>query len=134
MAERDTLEVDVLFVGAGPASLAGAIQLMQLAKASGKDLEVLVIDKAGEIGNHALSGAVVDPKALDELLPDWRGQAPMEAPVGDDQLLAAHERRPNQSADRTADAEQSRKIRRFAAKNRDVDGRAGGRSGRASVR
>src|SRR5579864_2597917 len=86
MAERDSLEVDVLFVGAGPASLAGAIKLMQLAKAAGKELEVLVIDKAGEIGNHALSGAVMDPKAMDELLPDWRDQAPVEAPVSGDQL------------------------------------------------
>jgi electron-transferring-flavoprotein dehydrogenase len=86
MAERDSLEVDVLFVGAGPASLAGAIRLMQLAKAAGKELEVLVIDKAGEIGNHGLSGAVMDPKALDELLPDWREQAPVESPVTGDQL------------------------------------------------
>ncbi len=86
MAERDSLEVDVLFVGAGPASLAGAIRLMQLAKAAGKELEVLVIDKAGEIGNHGLSGAVMDPKALDELLPNWRDEAPVESPVSGDQL------------------------------------------------
>ncbi len=86
MAERDSLEVDVLFVGAGPASLAGAIRLMQLSKAAGKELEVLVIEKAGEIGNHGLSGAVMDPKALDELLPDWRSEAPVESPVTGDQL------------------------------------------------
>lgn len=86
MAERDSLEVDVLFVGAGPASLAGAIRLMQLAKAANSQLEVLVIDKAGEIGNHGLSGLVMDPKAMDELLPDWRDEAPIEAPVGSDQL------------------------------------------------
>lgn len=88
MAERDSLEVDVLFVGAGPASLAGAIRLMQLAKAAGKEIEVLVIDKAGEIGNHGLSGAVLDPRALDEVLPDWRAEAPVEAPVSGDQLWA----------------------------------------------
>jgi electron-transferring-flavoprotein dehydrogenase len=86
MAERDSLEVDVLFVGAGPASLAGAIRLMQLAKETSRELEVLVIDKAGEIGNHGLSGAVMDPKALDELLPNWRDQAPVESPVTGDQL------------------------------------------------
>ncbi len=86
MAERDSLEVDVLFVGAGPASLAGAIRLMQLAKQHGKELEVLVIEKAAEVGNHGLSGAVVDPKALDELLPDWQDEAPLEAPVSGDQL------------------------------------------------
>ncbi len=86
MPERDSLEVDVLFVGAGPASLAGAIALAQLAKAAGKEIEILVIDKAGEIGNHALSGAVMDPKALDELLEGWREQAPLEAAVSSDQL------------------------------------------------
>ena len=84
--ERDSLEVDVLFVGAGPASLAGAVRLMQLAKNAGKELDVLVIDKAAEIGNHGLSGAVMDPKALDELLPQWREDAPVESPVTGDQL------------------------------------------------
>src|SRR5579883_1558499 len=92
MAERDSLDVDVLFVGAGPASLAGAIRWMQLASAAGKALEVLVIEKAGEIGNHALSGAVMDPKALDELLPEWRSDAPVEAPVSGDQLWLLTER------------------------------------------
>jgi electron-transferring-flavoprotein dehydrogenase len=86
MPERESLEVDVLFVGAGPASLAGAIRLMQLAKAAGRGLEVLVIDKSGEIGSHGISGAVLDPKALDELLPDWRGEAPVESEVTSDQL------------------------------------------------
>lgn len=86
MTQRDSLEVDVLFVGAGPASLAGAIRLMQLAKSAGRELEVLVIEKGGEIGNHGLSGAVMDPKALDELLPEWRETAPVESPVTADEL------------------------------------------------
>ncbi|MEO9170150.1 MAG: electron-transfer flavoprotein:ubiquinone oxidoreductase, partial [Candidatus Baltobacteraceae bacterium] len=87
MAERDQLEVDVLFVGAGPASLAGAIRLGQLAKAAGKGLEILVIEKAAEIGNHGLSGAVMDPRAIDELIPQWKDLgAPVEAPVGRDEL------------------------------------------------
>ena len=87
MAQRDQLEVDVLFVGAGPASLAGAIRLGQLAKAAGRELEILVIDKAAEIGNHGLSGAVMDPKAINELLPAWlEDGAPIEAPVGRDEL------------------------------------------------
>jgi len=85
-AERDQLEVDVLFVGAGPASLAGAYRLAQLAKAGGRELEILVIEKSGEIGNHAISGAVLDPKALDELIPNWRDDAPVEAAVGQDEL------------------------------------------------
>lgn len=86
MAERDQLEVDVLFVGAGPASLAGAIKLGQLAKAAGRELEILVIEKGGEIGNHGISGAVMDPRGMDELLPDWRDNAPVESPVTSDEL------------------------------------------------
>lgn len=83
---RDQLEVDVLFVGAGPASLAGAIRLAELAKAAGRALEILVIEKGGEIGHHGLSGAVVDPRGLDELIPDWRDGAPVESPVTSDEL------------------------------------------------
>ncbi|MGA7355248.1 MAG: NAD(P)/FAD-dependent oxidoreductase, partial [Candidatus Cybelea sp.] len=86
MPDRDRLEVDVLFVGAGPASLAGAIRLGQLAQATGRALEILVIEKAGEIGNHGISGAVMDPRALDELLPNWRESAPVESAVTSDQL------------------------------------------------
>jgi electron-transferring-flavoprotein dehydrogenase len=86
MPERDRLEVDVLFVGAGPASLAGAIRLGQLAREAGRAIEILVIEKGGEIGHHGLSGAVMDPRALDELLPSWRDSAPVESPVTTDQL------------------------------------------------
>ena len=85
--EREVLEVDVLFVGAGPAALAGAIRLMQLqaahnarVKESGKgeekDLLVAVVEKAAAVGDHNLSGAVMDPIALDELMPDWRDHDP----------------------------------------------------------
>jgi electron-transferring-flavoprotein dehydrogenase len=86
MASRDQLEVDVLFVGAGPGSLAGAIRLGQLSKAAGRALEVLVIEKGGEVGYHGISGAVMDPRALDELLPDWRESAPVESAVTSDEL------------------------------------------------
>ena len=87
MAERDQLEVDVLIVGGGPAGLAAAIKLRQLAAERGKDeLAVMLVEKAGDIGAHGLSGSVVDPKGLDELLPDWREQAPVEAGVTSDQL------------------------------------------------
>ena len=75
MPERDQLEVDVLFVGAGPASLAGAIRLGPArARQAGRELEILVIEKGGEVGNHGISGAVMDPRALDELLPEWRDE------------------------------------------------------------
>ena len=87
MAERDSLEVDVLIVGGGPAGLAAAIKLRQMAKEAGKDdFSVMLIDKGGEIGAHGISGAVVDPKGLDELIPDWRDHAPIEAAVSSDQM------------------------------------------------
>ncbi|MBC5816108.1 MAG: electron transfer flavoprotein-ubiquinone oxidoreductase [Candidatus Eremiobacteraeota bacterium] len=87
MPERDSLEVDVLFVGAGPASLAGAIRLCQLAKEQNREISVMVIEKAGEIGYHGLSGAVMDPRGLTELIPDWKERgAPVESPVTSDAL------------------------------------------------
>jgi electron-transferring-flavoprotein dehydrogenase len=86
VAERDQLEVDVLVVGAGPAGLAAAIRLRQLAKERGRDVSVMVIEKGGEIGNHGISGAVLDPRALDELLPDWKSTAPLESPVTADAM------------------------------------------------
>src|SRR5436190_7455121 len=85
MADHEVLETDVLFVGAGPAGLGGAIRLAQLAKAAGKTLNITVIDKAKEVGAHTCSGAVMDPKSLRELIPDFEAQgAPIEGPVEDD--------------------------------------------------
>jgi electron-transferring-flavoprotein dehydrogenase len=86
MPDRDSLEVDVLFVGGGPASLAGAIRLRQLAAARGTEISVMVIEKGGEIGNHGFSGAVVDPKSLRELFPDEDITGGLDAPVGKDAL------------------------------------------------
>jgi electron-transferring-flavoprotein dehydrogenase len=88
MAEHEVLDVDVLFVGAGPAGLGGAIRLAQLAKASGLTLNITVIDKAKEVGAHTCSGAVMDPKSLRELIPDFEAQgAPIESPVEDDLMF-----------------------------------------------
>jgi electron-transferring-flavoprotein dehydrogenase len=85
MADHEVLEVDVLFVGAGPAGLGGAIRLAQLAKAGGKTLNITVIEKAKEVGAHTVSGAVMDPKSLRELIPDFEAQgAPIESPVEED--------------------------------------------------
>ena len=86
MSERDSLEVDVLFVGGGPASLAGAIHLRALAAAAGADISVMVIEKGGEIGNHGFSGAVVDPKTLRELFPGEDITEGLDAPVASDAL------------------------------------------------
>src|SRR5579863_5477301 len=91
--ERETLEIDVLFVGAGPASLAGACHLAGLVRrhnaTAGQPLEIsiAVLEKGREIGSHALSGAVVDPRALAELFPDDWQSAPFEAPVGKEEVL-----------------------------------------------
>jgi electron-transferring-flavoprotein dehydrogenase len=72
MSEREAMPYDVVIVGAGPAGLSAAIRLKQLAEANGQELSVCVLEKGSEVGAHILSGAVVDPAGLDELLPDWR--------------------------------------------------------------
>ena len=78
---REQLEFDVLFVGGGPANLAGAIYLMNMAQQAGKELEVCLIEKAESIGSHSLSGAILDPVALKELMPDYLDKGcPIEQP------------------------------------------------------
>jgi electron-transferring-flavoprotein dehydrogenase len=87
MAERETLDVDILVVGAGPAGLAAAIRLAQLRTAAGRELSVAVIEKAADPGAHLLSGAVLDPRALAELIPDYEAKgAPLAARVKDDRV------------------------------------------------
>jgi electron-transferring-flavoprotein dehydrogenase len=88
--EREQMAYDVVIVGAGPSGLACAIRLKQL---GGDDLSVCVIEKGAEVGAHILSGAVLEPRALDELLPDWKNSgAPVETAVTDDQFLFLSEK------------------------------------------
>ncbi|HWU84123.1 MAG TPA: electron transfer flavoprotein-ubiquinone oxidoreductase [Rhodocyclaceae bacterium] len=83
----DIMQYDVLIVGAGPSGLGAAIRLKQLALAAGRELSVCILEKGAEVGSHILSGAVIDPKALTELFPDWKEKgAPLNTPVTSDEM------------------------------------------------
>ena len=89
---REAMEFDVVIVGAGPAGLAAAIRLKQLAAEAKRDLSVVVLEKGSEVGAHILSGAVIDPIGLNRLIPDWKEKgAPVETPVHEDKFLVLGE-------------------------------------------
>ncbi|MBF0306812.1 MAG: electron transfer flavoprotein-ubiquinone oxidoreductase [Alphaproteobacteria bacterium] len=86
--EREAMEFDIVVVGAGPSGLSAAIRLKQLAAKAGREVSVCVVEKGSEVGAHILSGAVIETRGLDELIPDWKAKgAPLNTPAGEDRFL-----------------------------------------------
>ena len=91
--ERESMEVDVAIVGAGPSGLSAAIRLMQLASSANHEINVCIVEKGSEVGAHILSGAVIETRALDELIPNWREkEAPLTTQVTHEKMMFLSEK------------------------------------------
>ena len=91
--ERESMEVDVVIVGAGPSGLSAAIRLMQLASKANREINVCIVEKGSEVGAHILSGAVIETRALDELIPNWKEkEAPLTTQVNHEKMMFLSEK------------------------------------------
>jgi choline dehydrogenase-like flavoprotein len=134
--QRETMEFDVVIVGAGPAGLAAAIRIRQAAAKNERDISVVVVEKGSEVGAHILSGVVVDPIGLDSLLPDWRSHPIAHCtPACRKTVFSTHSNRRAPPA-RRHDAETDRQSWQFhwiAGQCHPLSGRPRRRTGRGNI-